>query len=363
MYHVVDYPTEGSDYWTSKPQPQLKSWWSRRRRVCAGGKKKNTRSQTSPNHTRRESTDIDFRPLYTDDPLVYTIAKITNRRPVYRRKFSRLVKCENREYFVHFTTGESQWVDERDIDRASIENYDTSIKKGEVGSCSTVDHVPAEGYDTLIGVVDTDYDTYKIQSRGHKHNTNTLFVHDVRSLLASQPEKNGTLPGTVVILDGEDGNTTRRLLEVGITSPITAVNFSGRVVNKIIQNLGDVENVRVMGTTIGQTLQHAGPESVSCIWFDYCSTWNGTCDVDPRKDIKSLFQRGVLREHVLLALTVSLRDARLRGRMAKYRPQQNKIKASIRRRLRMAGYTEEKSVEYRYGTMYFLSFTILKTCG
>jgi hypothetical protein len=325
LYRVVNYPVGAKPYWTDSPVPQLLSWWTRRQQKRPSQRRPTKVVIATKQKRKRKRTRV-----VRDN--VFDVSKITAVRPV-------VDDPTTNEYFVHFLgydESEARWTPKHDITPSAIRAF-TDV--------------------TTIDLVDKAYDTNTVQARGHKIRANDMFID---AMLVARKYRRNLADWMVVVLDGEDANTTFRLLDAGLVTPLVTVNFTKPVADKItslletVSTTHDISNVRVVCSSIANVIADAEPDSLGAVWFDYCSTFKGTKACYPKKDITALFADGALRrDRSVVALTVCLRDNRMNGHSATHAVQIRAIHEFLFRLARKHDYTDIRVCnKLKYGTMY-----------
>lgn len=171
-------------------------------------------------------------------------------------------------------------------------------------------------------------------------------------------------PARVLVLDGEDLNTTQRLVARGVRDIIIPNPFACRRLAKTLSNLKaesggreatPFDNIRILAEPVSDTIEKQNPgedsDRLSGVWLDYLGCWLGS-DVKavyPEEDIFRLFQRRLLRTPSILAITLSRRCP---GHDAPVEEIINRITAMDP----LYALTVLKTVKYR--TMVFLMFQV-----
>jgi len=140
------------------------------------------------------------------------------------------------------------------------------------------------------------YDWAKVSTRETKRLANVLFRDSIPSL-----------PGRIVYLDADDANTTNHLHSFTATHELVAVNMHTRACAEIVCNRQ--VPVAVFCGTLAEFIQTAAASSVSALWMDYCSTFDGCTQTSwsPKNDFKNALERQIVCKGGVVAMTVCTR--------------------------------------------------------
>jgi hypothetical protein len=144
------------------------------------------------------------------------------------------------------------------------------------------------------------YQAETISARGTKRRANELF-----STLLDKVCKT-MAPGTVMYLEGDDGNTSSYISEAIKRRHTTLiVNFDPLVVRALAaRNTG----ASLLASSVRSWSMRVMEASVVGCWLDYCSTLYGDASSSPFTDICNLVYRRAFRPGGIVAITLCTRD-------------------------------------------------------
>lgn len=216
--------------------------------------------------------------------------------PISKIDDSRIKNCQ-RELHVVYEAGDSMWQHECTVAWDAVDDYDRKHpgKLPDEKKCGKFEQTSSKSKPKQI-----------------KDAINDLIVGEVKRLGYPSREHK------VLVLDAFDLNTSTRLMKIGIKKISVPNPYECRYFNKIFAenpimfdiinsiqlNLGDYIKDLIKIKKEGKYIQ-----PFTAVWADYmgCYTGNRNKAQYPRKDIKALFDNGLMMIPSILAVTTSLR--------------------------------------------------------
>ena len=176
-----------------------------------------------------------------------------------------------------------------------------------------------------------------VTNRNSKQDANHYFVTAVNNYQGPD--------GTVAYLDAQDANTTRNL--IGTRHQRVLINFDRKVI-KTVATLDQTAGVLLFPGTAAQYLRTVQPRSLTALWLDYCTSFNGNAATNPSDDLDLVLDHTLVREGGILGLTVCTRT---RGALSTARAQ---LPEHVLQRCRAVYPNAALVREYSYVPMLFL---------